>query len=451
MLSHMEASVISATAVSAPSVYDRMRLDDAQLSALLASGRSRRALQAVFGRQDYQLLAQLAQRAAGARVRRPAPVYLLPGIMGTQLGLARAAPEAADLLWIDPQDIIAGRLTRLQLRTPELIAGTAAQAAELITLGAIPYTYLALQLRLQAAGYHVVMHQYDWRLSLKVLAADFAARVRTDGAPASMIVAHSMGGLIARASLGLPGMERVQRMISLGVPHVGSYGAVQALRGTYPVVRRLAALDRVHDAESLAAGVFGSFPSLYELLPPASSTAPDLHLAANWPLAGPRPDQTLLQAARGFFAGLPPTDARHCAIVGVGQRTVTGIRCSGDDFHYQISSQGDGTVALDSARLAGRANYQLRCEHSALPRSATVARALHELLSSGHTRTLKAAVASGAPPARPLTSVSDQQLRGNWSDKVDWQRCTPAERREYLNRLNQAPPQYAARRSPRNR
>lgn len=445
MLSHMEASVISPPAASAPSVYDRMRLDDAQLFALLASGRSRRALQAVFGRPDYQALAQLAQRAARARPRHAAPVYLLPGIMGTQLGLARAAPEVADLLWIDPQDIIAGRLTQLRLHT----GASPGDAAALITLGAIPYTYLALQLRLQAAGYRVLMHAYDWRRSLTLLAREFAARVRADAAAEVLVVAHSMGGLIARAALSLPGMAKVQRVVSVGVPQLGSYGALQALRGTYPVVRRLAALDRQHDAETLASAVFGSFPSLHELLPPASASGPDLHDLSNWPLAGPRANPELLLAARGFIASLPATDERHCAIVGLGQRTVTGVRGGNGDFHYQVSSAGDGTVAFESARLPGRANYQLRCEHSALPRSATVARAIVELLATGRTRRLRAVNGGDAVRARATTSitVSDAQLRGNWSEKIDWPQCTPAARREYLNRLNQAPPQYALRRA----
>jgi Lecithin:cholesterol acyltransferase len=440
MLSHMEASVISP-----PSAYDRMRLDDAQLCALLASGRSRRALQAVFGRPDYQTLALLAQRAARARPRHPAPVYLLPGIMGTQLGLARAAPEVADLLWIDPQDIIAGQLRLMRLHT----AATPGDAAGLITLGAIPYTYLALQLRLQAAGYRVLVHPYDWRRSLAVLASEFAARVRADSAAQVMIVAHSMGGLLARASLALPGMGKVQRMISLGVPQRGSYGALQALRGTYPVVQRLAALDRQHDAETLATEVFGSFPSLYELLPPAGHGGPDLHGKENWPLAGPRPSPELLQAARSFISTLPASDERHCAIVGLGQRTVTGVRSNREDFLYQVSSAGDGTVAFDSARLEGRANYQLRCEHSALPRSATVARAIAQLLATGHTRSLRPVTASDVTQQRQpaAITVSDRELRSNWSGKIDWSHCTPPERREYLNRLNQAPPQYALRRA----
>jgi pimeloyl-ACP methyl ester carboxylesterase len=424
-----------------PSAYDRLRFDDAQLCTLLATGGSRRELQAVFGRPEYQLLVALAQRAARATRSSCPPVYVLPGIMGTQLGTARTAPLPADLLWIDPQDIIAGRLTQLRYGDP------------LVTLGAIPYTYLALQLRLQAAGFRVIMHEYDWRRSLVDLAAEFAARVRADGAQAIMIVAHSMGGLLARASLSLPGMERVQRLIALGVPHGGSFGAVQALRGTYPVVRRLAALDRLHDAETLAAQTFCSFPSLYQMLPPSSAGAlPDLHDAASWPDSGPRPDPALLQIARGFIASLPPVDDRHCAIVGVGQRTVTRISVASDDLHYQISDAGDGTVPLDSARLDGCRNYQVRCEHSELPRSATVARALRELLSSGRTGALSPSAVDPAAARRPLrvSTVSDRQLRENWREKIDWQRCTPAARREYLNRLNQPPPQYAAPRSRRH-
>ncbi len=73
--------------------------------------------------------------------------------MGTQLGAARAAPSPADLLWLDPQDVIDGGLERLRLPG----------AAGLQPLGAIPYSYLPLQLRLRAAGYRVVVHDYDWR------------------------------------------------------------------------------------------------------------------------------------------------------------------------------------------------------------------------------------------------------------------------------------------------
>ncbi|MDE2251578.1 MAG: hypothetical protein KGL25_09260 [Gammaproteobacteria bacterium] len=414
------------------SIYDRMWRDDADLCALLALGGARRELIAAFGAADYAQLAGLARQAAAARRRHAASVYLLPGIMGSQLGAARGAGAPADLLWLDPQDIIAGTLTRLRL--PD--------AGALGPLGAIPFSYLALQLRLRAAGFAVAVHDYDWRQDLEVLAAEFAARIGADPAPEVCIVAHSMGGLIARRALQSGQLARVRRLVTLGTPHGGSFGAAQAIRGTYPVVRRLAALDRLHDAEFLAARVFSSFPSLHQMLPPPGPEQPlDLFDAGNWPQAGPRPEPRLLAAGRAFAARLPSAEPRCIAICGTQQRTVTGARLVDDDFHYQVSDAGDGTVPLASAQLAGSDNYYVRCEHSALPRSASVARALVELLR--HGRTTRLAMRPGVRRARGVT-VSDRQLRTTWSEKVDWAALAPELRRDYLNRLNQPPRQYAA-------
>lgn len=415
------------------SVYDRLRHSDAELCALLAAGASRHELTAMLGAADHALLTALARRALQTERRHADTVYLLPGIMGTQLGAPRAALPA-DLLWIDPQDIMGGGLERLRLDAPGLV-----------TLGAIPYSYLALQLRLRAAGFAVVVHDYDWRANLADLATAFAARLRADRSPGIAVVAHSMGGLIARRALEEPGLERLHRLITLGTPHGGSYGAVQALRGTYPVVRRLAALDQFHDAEYLSAHVFSTFPSIYQLLPaPDSPASSDLMDIAGWPGSGPRPDADLLREARTFTATLPPADARCVAISGTHQRTVTRLHLADDDFHYEVSDAGDGTVPLTSARWAGCDNYFVRCEHSALPRSATVARALLELLRHGRTRRLSA---MPGPPLGRRVTVSDRELRGTWNEKIDWLKLAPAARREYLNRLNQPPPQYAVRRA----
>jgi hypothetical protein len=424
---------MSAVPPAAISIYDRMWHSDAELCALLAQGGARRELTAAFGAAEYALLAALARQAAATPRRHAESVYLLPGIMGSQLGAPRAAGDPADLLWLDPQDVIAGTLTRLQL--PD--------ATGLGPLGAIPFSYLALQLRLRAAGFAVTVHDYDWRQDLDDLASAFAARVRADAAPAISIVAHSMGGLIARRALLSPGLAHVHRLVTLGTPHGGSFGAAQAIRGTYPVVRRLAALDRLHDAEFLAARVFSTFPSLHQMLPPPGPGQPlDLFDADNWPQSGPRPARPLLAGGRAFAAQLPAAEARCIAICGTQQRTVTGVRLIDDDFHYLVSDAGDGTVPLASAQLAGSDNYYVRCEHSALPRSATVARAVLELLRRGRTTRL-AAAPPGVHAGRSVT-VSDRQLRTTWLEKVDWAALAPALRRDYLNQLNQPPRQYAA-------
>lgn len=421
------------------SIYDRLHRSDAELSELLASGAARRELTAVFGAAEYAVLAALARKAQRIQRHHAEPVYILPGIMGTQLGAVRAAPSPADLLWLDPQDIIGGGLDRLRLPG----------AAALHPLGAIPYSYLPLQLRLRAAGYTVVMLDYDWRANLRDVAQLLSARLSADPAPSVAIVAHSMGGLIARGAFRLPGFERVRRLITLGAPHAGSFGAVQAIRGTYPVVRRLAALDRHHDAEILATRVFSTFPSIHQLLPAHTlSPAADLFEIGHWPRSGPQPDQELLREARAFVTTLPPSDARCIAISGTHQRTVVNLRLADDDFHYEIGDAGDGTVPIASAQLPGCDNYYVRCEHSELPRSVSVARALVELLRHGRTTRLSA---QRGPPLGRQVTVSDHDLRSTWNEKVDWAKFGPAARRDYLNRLNRPPPHYAARRAPRRR
>jgi pimeloyl-ACP methyl ester carboxylesterase len=414
------------------SIYDRLWRSDAETCALLAQGAARRELIAVFGVTEYALLATLARQAQAARRRSAESVYLLPGIMGSQLGTLRSAGEPPGLLWLDPQDVIGGALSRLKM--PDI--------AGLSTLGAIPYSYLALQLRLRAAGFAVTVHDYDWRMNLDDLAEAFAARLRQDAAPGIYIIAHSMGGLIARRAMQSADLGRVRRLVTLGTPHGGSYGAVQAIRGTYPVVRRLAALDRAHDADFLASQVFSTFPSLYQMVPRAGGgCSADLFDASRWPQSGPRPDPRLLDAGRAFTTDLSADEPRCVAICGTLQRTVTGLRLERDEFLYQVSDAGDGTVPLASAQLAGSHNYFVRCEHSALPRSATVARAVLELLRQGRTTRL-ASIAS-TRNAREV-SVSDAQLRTTWNEKIDWTAMTPEERRRYLNQLNQPPPQYAA-------
>src|SRR5262249_2834937 len=156
---------------------------------------------------------------------------------------------------------------------------------------------------------------------------------------------------------------RVRRLVTLGTPHGGSFGAVQAIRGTYPVVRRLAALDRRHDADFLASQVFSTFPSLYQMVPRVGAgCAADLFDEAQWPQAGPRPVRRLLDAGRAFTNSMPDIEPRCVAICGTLQRTVTGILPERDGFVYQVSDAGDGTVPLASAQLAGSHNYFVRCE-----------------------------------------------------------------------------------------
>jgi hypothetical protein len=207
------------------------------------------------------------------------------------------------------------------------------------------------------------------------------------------------------------------------------------------VVCRLAAIDRVHDAQTLTLGVFRYFLSLYQMLP-AETAALNLYEIANWPSAGPAPIAELLHNARGFASQLAPADERFVSIIGTGQRTVTGVERREQEFRYEISSAGDGTVAISRARLGGSQIYSVRCEHSELPRSPTVAQALIDLLRSGRTRRLSAGVTERTGPRIYLT---DARISRELYRKLDWHKLPVAQRRRYLNRLSAAPAAYRSR------
>jgi len=432
------------------SVYDRMCWPTAQLEAALERGTHQRELRAYLGAAEYAALRSLALRAARTRPNPALPrVYVLPGIMGTQLGFARPAGQPADLLWLDPSDIVQGRLA--QLRWDGQLAPSAqvtpSAHSRLQTLGVIPYSYLPLALRLRAAGFEVVLYEYDWRADLHVQGAQLAACLQADAAPRLALLGHSMGGLLARSALaqlaGTSTDQRISAVCGLGTPQGGAFAAVQALRASYPFVCRLAAIDERHDAMALSREVFDGFLSIYQLIPAVNGRL-DLLDARSWPRRGAQPVAALLAAARGFGARLAAADARFVSIIGTGQRTVTGIARRGEQFRYEISAAGDGTVAAARATLPGARNHYVRCEHSELPRNERVAAALIGLLRTGRTRVLPQR--SIARPGRSLYT-SDVALQRRFARKVDWHALSSAARRRYLRQLSAPPPEYRPPRS----
>ena len=426
--------------------YDRLVWDDEQVEQLLAAGEQREELETFFGPLEYRALVRLAR---AARERGPPtdshPTIIVPGIMGTQLGIARHAPLPRDILWLDPVDISCGRLTELTL------PGTARVSSQ----GIVLYTYLRLRLHLRAAGARPVFHPYDWRRGVDVLGRELAERLRSDPTPRIALIGHSMGGLVCRAALACPGGDKVQRVVLLGTPHFGSFAPVQALRGCCSVVRRIARLDPQHTPEHLAAQVFNTFPSLYHMLPAAGvSGRLDLFDIRSWPTSGPRPLPELLDAGRAIHGALAPPDARMVNVIGVGKETVTAIAKRGDQFVYTITRHGDSTVPVACAHLPGAHNVHAAVEHSELARDSTVAAAVIELLRSGSTRRL---AAQWQTASRAEARISERALRRSSGEKVDWARLTPAERRSFLQNLNEplklrlAIPARARKRRPRRR
>jgi pimeloyl-ACP methyl ester carboxylesterase len=408
--------------------YDRFALSDEDFERLLVSGEQQRELIAYFGAPEYRDLSRLARKAAATPIKDEAlRVIIVPGIMGSQLGLQRTPPVPNDVLWVDPIDIGLGRLTTLRM------PGT----ARIVSLGVVIDSYLKLKLHLRAAGFAVSFHDYDWRLGVDELGRSLAERLHNESSERLAIVAHSMGGLVTRAAVVLPGAERVERVLLLGSPNYGSFATIQALRGTYAVVRKLARLAGEASAEFLSGEIFNTFPSLYQMLPAGTcADGTDLFDAGSWPATGPQPDTALLERARTVQSTLAHPDTRFTSIVGIGEETVTAVRRRADDFEYTITRHGDGTVPAISAALPGAPTHYAQVAHSDLTRDRIVAAAVVDLLRKGSTRRLPT---KWVTTSRAEARITDRELRRTHVQKVDWAALEPDERRIFLQSLNEPP------------
>ncbi|MET0279562.1 MAG: hypothetical protein ABW278_00360 [Steroidobacteraceae bacterium] len=409
---------MSTTEISA---YDRMVWPDGQVETWLVSGEHRRELMAYFGEAEYLALRRLAIAAAAATPDPDRCVFFVPGIMGSQLCQPRERPLPDNLIWLDPGDIQQGRFTLLTMPGQQLLA-----------CGPVLYYYLRLKLVLTAAGYSVRCFAYDWRRDVEDSGVVLSRVLAATRAREVSVIAHSMGGLVARVALRGEAGERVRRLITLGSPHRGSYAPVQAIRGVYPLVRRLAQIDPHHSPEMLAREVFSSFHSLYQMLPIDGPY--DLIDSRNWPLTGPQPNATLLDRVPLLQLGGP--DARISCIAGYGFQTPVQLTRVEEDFYYRYEYSGDGTVAAARAVIAGCEAWYCNVSHNELSRSTVVHEALLQLLAD------RAPQLSSAPP--PLhdqpSSASDSELRRMLNDKIDWLQLDNTQRRAYLDSLNRAPP-----------
>lgn len=394
--------------------------DEGQLRQQLVSGRNRESLQGYLGPEQYRELQALALQAERRRTRGGPRVYVLPGIMGSKIGRERGGILPDDLLWVDPIEIAAGRLMELALP----------RGNRFRALGVMLLAYLKLKLRLEIAGFDATFHPFDWRQNIDELGRALHERVRRDAAARVLLVAHSMGGLVSRAAISLDRDRKIERLIMLGTPNFGSFAPVQALRGSYPAVRKIAALDLRNTSEELARRVFTTFPGLHQMLPaPERFDGVDLYDPAMWPADGTGPTRTLLQDVARARKALAPADGRFALIAGVNQETVTGLTRVNGSFEYRSTVQGDGTVPLDFALLPECRTYYVEESHGSLPSNSIVAAATIELLRGETTARLPDEWRRTRALSR---SVSEAELRAQFTQKRDWTTLSIEERREML-------------------
>ena len=201
------------------------------------------------------------------RMAAPRPrVVFLPGVMGSTL-----ADENGNVLWVKSGLKKGKGLETLAITGNGFDDGGGIQATGFVPHGGA-YNRIADLLR-QHADY--LAYPYDWRLSI----IENGRRLRStilekwpDAATNKVnLVAHSMGGLVARAFVEsddtqIQGYRYTQRVITAGTPHLGAPQAVAYLLGLdYPFwIQKLGGITMKPQSQKL---LLNACASTIEVLP----------------------------------------------------------------------------------------------------------------------------------------------------------------------------------------
>ncbi len=369
---------------------------------LLANPEEKKALCAHFGDEAYERMRDRAAEAA-TRAEPRGNVVVLHGIMGGELTYYEtdAKPEG---VWLKLFRIMRGGFDLLPL-------AHGASVNRISPTGILKRYYGEQLLSLMQQGWNTHAYWFDWRLDIREAADELANRMGSwfkRGGPVHL-VAHSMGGLVARAFIHRhPDLWKAMwdekgngaaggRLVMLGTPNHGSFAIPQLFFGLNGSVRKLALLDLHHSLHDLLE-IVTTFTGTYQMLPSPLKMPAMEPLYSNGTYAPLAIPQEQLDAAKAFHAELAGDAAttdpgRMIYIAGCDQPTSTGIR----DWRkltsldgYEVTRKGDGTVPHALGLLDGVPTFYTPVEHGAMPCDAGIMTALDEILAAGRTGKLPA-------------------------------------------------------------
>ena len=324
-----------------------------------------------------------------ANDRRPI-VFVLPGITGSHLA------SGSRRVWIDLASLAFGGMRDLASGQPSVTAG------ELVQL------YYGDLCSFLDKTHEVRPWAYDWRQPIRQSAMSFSAALRPAleaGDRPVRIVAHSMGGLVARAAmLDAEIWSRFKsrdgaRLVMLGTPNGGSYAIPLMLLGRNKLMQQLAALDLTANPREHCE-IVSRWPGVLQMLPADLNDGFEADWWAKLPLDDPDerrvpPSKEDLAAAKEFRDAYvqAPRD-RECMVYVAGQAdTLDGIVIDdtarpGERILFTRTSEGDGWVTWKSGILHGMGVWFSRASHGDLARHEFAFQAIGELLEKGTTTRL---------------------------------------------------------------
>ena len=391
------------------------RLEAAQpdeLASLIvrADAEQERLLREHFGHARYRRLHDLAVRRGVRGAGDPmGNVVVLHGIMGGELTTYHNTNNDDDLVWINLVRLALGRIARLRLKDDGTSPADPDYDARATAMLKRYYgeTLLALSLR-----WNVKAFFYDWRKDLGQAAASLERHIAEwFGDRPVHLVAHSMGGLVARTFIAryparwksMRGDDLVEggRLVMLGTPNHGSFIIPQVITGLEGMVRKIAGLDRTHTLAEILE-IVNTFPGSCQMLPSPLVVrgAEALYTSDTW--HGAVLQRHLTEARHSHDRLRDVVDVKRMIYVaGYNQLTPSGMNFGrpGDIDQYATTLDGDGRVPHELGRL--RANgatvpmYFVEENHGDLPVNAGVLSALDDLLEKGTTTLLPTEVPAG--------------------------------------------------------
>ncbi|HEY7240512.1 MAG TPA: type VI secretion system baseplate subunit TssF, partial [Burkholderiales bacterium] len=381
--------------------------------------------------------------STGADPSKPA-VFVLPGILGSNL------KQGQDRIWLAFR-IVFG-LTRLAYKPGDGIEPD----------GPVGRIYDDL-VKYLSASHEVIEFPFDWRRPIEEEGRRLADEVekkldaREQSGQPVRLVAHSMGGLVARA-MQLERPEVWKRMLAakgarvlmLGTPNGGSWAPMQVLSGDDSFGNLLVGFGAPFK-QSKAREVMAAMPGFIQMQAKITDGTLGLARREKWQELA-EADARLVReqpwwrhaqdmVIDEFRWGIPPQDvldqavalrtrfdrqkdspelvpepSKMLLVVGNAEFTPDGYELAQDEGLVYLDAQqaGDGRVTLENARLPNVPAWKLDCEHGELPHDARAFAAYAELLDQGRTDklpTLDAAVRGETRLAAPVVHVRSRRAR----------------------------------------
>jgi pimeloyl-ACP methyl ester carboxylesterase len=396
-----------------------------------------KALRAHLGDERYQRMHSMAlkrkvTRATEAKVK--GNVVVIHGIMGAELSVSSGGP--GDLTWVNAFRILRGWLDRLRLSDD---GRSESNSRFTVAATGIMKRYYGEMLLTLGDNWNVKDFYFDWRKDLDLAADSLNVKLGTwfdDKAPVH-IVAHSMGGLVARTFMKKYANrwrtmwdqqgngKQGGRLIMLGTPNQGSFAIPQVITGLEGLVRKLAKLDLRHDRQELLE-TFNSFVGSYQMLPSPeemSNMTPlyDSGTYTKFSVSVPQQHLTRALAHHQWLKDAIDFD-RMIYVAGYDQPTYSDI----NDWNkldntngYKMTLDGDGRVTHRLGLLKSPdgkkqlQTYFIKEEHGNLSTNTNILSALDSLLETGQTSDLATQM-----PARRAAEPSQNQLRERYESQV---------------------------------